>query len=206
MKSSWESTKSQSTYHFDTKTVDRPQDVMQQLRSFTPTPEWDSAIQDIIKQARPTTWATRGYKGEGKDIPPVDLESEEYDLTSNGMPADLHITHLTWAVPPVFKAIADEFELSDTMIRMHVQHPGEMWNLHIDKLGKWCPEDHSKVVRLFMQLTDWQPGQFWEFGNYHWNQWRAGDVVTFDWKNMPHCTANAGYHPRVTMQITGVTV
>ena len=55
-----------------------------------------------------------------------------------------------------------------------------------------------------IQLTDWQPGQFWEFGNYHWNQWTAGDVVTFDWQNMPHSTANAGHHPRVTLQLTGV--
>ena len=46
--------------------------------------------------------------------------------------------------------------------------------------------------------------QFWEYGNFHHNQWRAGDVVTFDWQNIPHSTANAGHHPRVTFQITGV--
>jgi hypothetical protein len=57
---------------------------------------------------------------------------------------------------------------------------------------------------VFVQLTDWQPGQFWEYGNHHWNQWRAGDVSTFDWANMPHSTANAGHHPRVTLQLTGV--
>jgi hypothetical protein len=71
------------------------------------------------------------------------------------------------------------------MERIHVQRPGEVWNLHIDKLQKWCPEDPSSVGRYFVQLTDWQPGQFWEYGNYHWNQWRAGDVSTFDWANMP---------------------
>jgi hypothetical protein len=79
-----------------------------------------------------------------------------------------------------------------------------VWNLHIDKLQKWCPEDPSKIGRYFVQLTDWQPGQFWEYGNYHWNQWRAGDVSTFDWANMPHSTANAGHYPRVTFQLTGV--
>lgn len=204
MKSSWEVSKQKSTYHFDPKRTDTARDVIQKLRSFTPTPEWAPAVQSIIDQAKPATWATRGYKGEGKDIPPEDLASEEYDLTRHGMAADLPITHLTWSVPPVFKAIADEFELSDAMIRMHVQHPGEIWNLHLDKLSKWCPEDPSKVTRIMVQLTDWQPGQFWEFGNYHWNQWRAGDTVSFDWQNMPHCTANAGHYPRVTMQITGV--
>jgi hypothetical protein len=29
-------------------------------------------------------------------------------------------------------------------------------------------------------------------------------VTTFDWANMPHSTANAGHHPRVTFQLTGV--
>jgi hypothetical protein len=90
------------------------------------------------------------------------------------------------------------------MERIHVQQPGEVWNLHIDKLQKWSPEDPTKIGRYFVQLTDWQPGQFWEYGNHHWNQWRAGDVSTFDWANMPHSTANAGHHPRVTFQLTGV--
>jgi hypothetical protein len=31
-----------------------------------------------------------------------------------------------------------------------------------------------------------------------------GDVTTFDWKNVPHCTANAGHVPRATLQITGI--
>jgi hypothetical protein len=57
---------------------------------------------------------------------------------------------------------------------------------------------------LFVQLTDWQPGQFWQYGNYNWSQWRAGSVTTFDWQNVPHSTANAGFHPRVTLQITGI--
>jgi len=89
------------------------------------------------------------------------------------------------------------------MYRIHVQQPGEVWNLHIDKLQKWNPDAWNNVLRVFVQLTDWQPGQFWEYGNYHWNQWRAGDVTTFDWLNTPHSTANAGYHPRVTFQLTG---
>lgn len=204
MMSSWEHTKAQSKYHFDPKRKDIEKDVITRLRSFSPSASWAPALEQVIAAARPATWATRGYKGEGRDIPPADLAAEEYDLTAHGMPADLPITHMTWSVPKVFQDLTDEFELSDKMIRIHVQYPGEMWNLHIDKLEKWCPENPTKVVRLFVQLTDWQPGQFWEFGNYHWNQWRAGDTVAFDWANMPHCTANAGYHPRVTMQITGV--
>jgi hypothetical protein len=59
-------------------------------------------------------------------------------------------------------------------------------------------------MRIFIQLTDWQPGQFWEYGTYHHRGWRAGEVTTFDWQNLPHSTANAGFHPRVTLQLTGI--
>lgn len=204
MKSSWDTTKQKSTYHFDPRRIDTKDSVIQNLGWFAPGPAWAPAVQNIIAHARPATWATRGYKGQGLDVPPADLESEEYDLTSHGMSTDLPISHIAWTVPDVFQKVADTFGLENTMIRMHVQMPGEIWNLHIDKLQKWCPENPSRVRRIFVQLTDWQPGQFWEYGNFHWNQWRAGDVTTFDWANIPHSTANAGYHPRVTMQITGV--
>jgi len=102
------------------------------------------------------------------------------------------------------QAVSDHFGLLDCMNRIHVQMPGELWNLHIDKLQKWCPADPSRIMRIMIQLTDWQPGQFWEYGNYHYNHWRAGDVTTCDWANIPHSTANAGHHPRVTLQITGL--
>jgi hypothetical protein len=85
-----------------------------------------------------------------------------------------------------------------------VQIPGQVWNIHIDKLQKWCPEDPDRIVRIFIQLTDWQQGQFWNYGNYMYSGWSAGDVTTFDWQNVPHATANASYDPRVTLQLTGL--
>ena len=167
-------------------------------------PTWSNDLTDIIDTAKPATWATRGYKGEGIEAPPEDLAREEYDLTSHGMPRDLQITHLNWRLPESLQRISDAFALEDCMNRIHVQRPGEVWNLHLDKLQKWAPEHPETVMRIMIQLTDWQPGQFWEYGNYHYNQWRAGDVTTFDWQNIPHCTANGGFHPRVTLQITGI--
>jgi hypothetical protein len=157
-----------------------------------------------VANSRPATWETRGYKGEGVPPPREDLIAEEYDIERVGADPKMIITHLNWRIPDSLKWITEAFALDDCMERIHVQQPGEVWNLHIDKLQKWSPEDPSKVGRYFVQLTDWQPGQFWEYGNYHWNQWRAGDVSTFDWANMPHSTANAGHHPRVTFQLTGV--
>ena len=145
-----------------------------------------------------------GYKGQGVEVPKPDLAAEEYDLQRVGADPDMIITDLNWRIPPVLQKITELFALDDCMERIHVQQPGQVWNLHIDKLQKWCPEDPDRVLRVFVQLTDWQPGQFWEYGNHHWNQWRAGDVTTFDWQNLPHSTANAGHHPRATFQLTGV--
>jgi len=201
-KSSWDFTRSHSTYHFDPTIKDTQQSAFTHLGHIAPT--WQDDVADIIANSQPATWETRGYKGEGVPPPREDLIAEEYDIERVGADPKMIITHLNWNIPSSLKKISESFGLDDCMERIHVQQPGEVWNLHIDKLQKWCPEDPSRVGRYFVQLTDWQPGQFWEYGNYHWNQWRAGDVSTFDWVNMPHSTANAGHNPRVTFQLTGV--
>jgi hypothetical protein len=202
MKSNWEIAKQRSTYHFKSGRKDNPMDVMTYLGHITPT--WDNDIENIISGAKPATWATRGYKGEGIEAPPEELAQEEYDLVENGMSKDLPITHLNWQLPESLQKISDAFGLDKCMNRIHIQQPGEVWNLHIDKLYKWAPEAPDSIMRVMIQLTDWAPGQFWEYGNYHYNQWRAGDVTTFVWANIPHSTANAGYTPRVTFQLTGI--
>jgi len=202
MISNWEMSRARSTYHFDAKKIDQAQDVVTYLGRIEPT--WLTDLTDIVANARPATWATRGYKGEGIAAPAEDLVAEEYDLTSHGMSPDLPISHLNWRIPESLQRISDEFSLTDCMDRIHVQQPGEVWNLHIDKLQKWDPDHPEMVMRIMIQLTDWQPGQFWTYGNYHYSQWRAGDVTTFDWANIPHATANAGFHPRATFQLTGI--
>jgi len=202
MKSNWETSRARSTYHFKSGIKDNPMDVMTYLGHLTPT--WESDLNSIVANSKPATWATRGYKGEGIEAPPDELAAEEYDLTSNGMSKDMPITHLNWKIPNSLQKLSDSFGLDKCMNRIHVQQPGEVWNLHIDKLYKWAPDDPDSVMRIMIQLTDWQPGQFWEYGNYHHSQWRAGEVTTFDWQNIPHSTANAGYHPRVTFQLTGI--
>jgi hypothetical protein len=201
-KSSWDKLVEKSTYHFDSTKLDRKQDVIIELGHITPN--WDDELAEILADAKPANWETRGFKGEGVFVPKPELEDEEYDLERIGVDPKVIITDLAWKLGPRLQAISDAFGFDDCMNRIHVQRPGQVWHLHIDKLYKWFPEDPDQVMRVFIQLTDWQPGQFWEYGNHHWNQWRAGSVTTFDWKNIPHSTANAGFHPRVTLQITGI--
>lgn len=202
MKSSWEETKKNSKYHFDNFKFDKEVDKVTLLGRLIG--DFKNSAQSAIEAAKPATWETRGYKGEGVPPPREDLEAELYDLEKSGYDKDYIITHMTWKINPQLRQISDLFGLKDCMERIHVQMPGEVWNLHIDKLQKWAPEEPWTVMRIMVHLTDWEPGHFWSYGNYVHTQWKAGDVNTFDWQNLPHSTANAGHNPRVTYQLTGV--
>ena len=59
------------------------------------------------------------------------------------------------------------------------------------------------IRRFAIMLADWQLGQVFQLGNAAWTQWSAGDCITWDWKNIPHSTANMGWHDRPMLQITG---
>ena len=203
MTSSWQRTVATSRYHFDRTRTDPRWDTVTGLGWLDPD-AWRDDIEDIVNDSRQATWATRGYKEPGVAIPAADLESEQNDLARIGADPEMVISNIGWELPRSLRDIAADFALDNGMYRLHVQLPGQVWTRHIDKLDKFCPEDPQKVLRIMIQLTAWQPGQFWEFGNYQYRGWRAGDVTTFDWRNVPHCTANAGHHPRITLQLTGV--
>ena len=200
MTSAWDTTKKRSRYHFDHTRFDPDQDRVVRL-GFIP-PSWDTELASIVENSQAATWRTRG--AAGKSRPEAELAAEDYDLEREGYGADYVITNLNWSIPPVLQAIADRFALDDAMVRIHVQQPGQVWNYHLDKLEKWNPENPDTVLRVQVQLTDWMPGQYWNYGNYQHSMWRAGDVTTFDWQNIPHATANASHGPRVTLQVTGV--
>ena len=200
MMSSWDETKKRSNYHFDPTQFDPAQDRVIVLGHIEPI--WKDEVEKIVAESRAATWRTRG--AAGKSRPESELAAEDYDLEREGYGKDYVITNLNWNIPSVLQTVADYFALQDSMTRIHVQMPGQVWNYHLDKLEKWCPNNPDSVLRVQIQLTDWQPGQFWNYGNYCHSQWRAGNVTTFDWQNIPHATANASHHPRVTLQVTGI--
>ena len=115
-------------------------------------------------------------------------------------------THFLYEIPPVIQQVSDLFALDNCMARIHVQKPGEMWPLHFDALDTiaFNVSDVDQIMRLTINLSDWQPGHFWSVGNYIWQNWRAGDVTVIDHINVPHCTANTSHEARVTLQLTGV--
>jgi hypothetical protein len=202
MISSWDTTKAKSNYHFDNFKNDPQVDKVIKLGRIIA--DYSEDVKHAVETAKPATWETRGYKGEGVLPPREDLIAEEYDLERAGVDPKSIITHMNWKLTPNLKKISELFGLADCMERIHVQMPGEAWTMHIDKLEKWAPNEPWRVMRIMIALNDWEPGHFWSYGNYNHQQWHAGDVTTFDWQNIPHCTANAGHVPRVTFQLTGV--
>jgi len=200
MISSWEQSKKKSKYHFDNFKNDTQVDKVIKLGKITA--DYSEDVKIAVETAKPATWRTRGKVGKSR--PEAELASEDYDLERFGYGKDYQITHLNWNITPNLKKISDLFGLKDCMERIHVQMPGEVWNLHLDKLEKWAPDAPWTVMRVQVALTDWEQGHFWSYGNYNHQQWHAGDVTTFDWQNIPHSTANAGHNPRVTYQLTGI--
>ena len=200
MISSWDESKKKSKYHFDNFKNDSQVDKVIKLGRITA--DYTDDVKQAVANAKPATWRTRGKVG--KTRPEEELSREDYDLEKFGYGKDYQITHLNWQITPNLKKITELFALDDCMERIHVQKPGEVWNLHLDKLEKWAPDAPWTVMRVQVALTDWEQGHFWSYGNYKHQQWRAGDVTTFDWQNIPHSTANAGHNPRVTFQLTGI--
>jgi hypothetical protein len=202
MKSNWEITRQRSKYHFNTNSWDSKWDSVEQVGKLQNN--WAGVLEQTVAVAVPVTWRTRGKNNDSLKRQEIEYDQEEYDLENQGYGKNYIISDLTYDLDPIFKNIVDKFNLEKCMARIHIQRPGQIWNLHLDKLEKWMPDDPTQVVRYFIQLTDWQQGHFWSFGNYTWWGWKAGDVVTFDWLNVPHSTANAGHTARATLQITGV--
>jgi len=179
MNSSWDQSKQKSKYHFDNFKNDSQVDKVIRLGKITA--DYSEDVKHAIETAKPATWRTRG--AVAKTRPEAELASEDYDLERFGYGKDYQITHLNWEITPNLKKITELFALDDCMERIHVQMPGEVWNLHLDKLEKWAPDAPWTVMRVQVALTDWEQG---------------------DWQNLPHSTANAGHNPRVTFQLTGV--
>lgn len=202
MKSNWELLKQRSQYHFDNAKLDPRWDTVIKVGHIEPN--WQAELATVLESAHPVTWRTRGRVNDPLQRKSEEYDQEDYDLEQQGYGRDHVVTDLEYAVPESLQAVANQFALDQCMTRVHVQRPGQVWNLHLDKLEKWMPGDPSQVVRYFIQLTDWQPGHFWSYGNFVYQGWQAGDVTTFDWINVPHATANAGHTARATLQITGL--
>jgi hypothetical protein len=116
----------------------------------------------------------------------------------------------------VFYRMADALGIIVHQMRVHVQLLGQVTPFHIDQQMRYArphwrdiwkaagaDKDPLKLRRVLIALNDWDYGHVWQFGNTYYHQYDAGECIVYDWCNMPHGTANFGYTPRFTLQITG---
>ena len=207
--SSWDWTVEKSKYHFDYTRRDAPGEWFQPLGKFSG--DWQDDLTSYMQSgSKPITWRTRKesphyLNKDGTYEQSTMLEQEELDLEKAGFGKDLVLTDVVEKeeLTPVFQRMYEYFGLENPWVRLHLQHPGQMFNLHIDKLYDRSPGDPSQVARLVVNLTDWEPGQFYAYGTHNMSHWKAGDVHIFDWANIPHATANCSRVIRPTMIMTG---
>lgn len=106
--------------------------------------------------------------------------------------------------------IIDALGLEQSHTTLHIQKPGQQMILHMDagsgkRYNNIPAEDRpKKIMRLFVFLEDWKPGQIILAGNTHLTRWKKGEVFWFDWYNIPHGTANFGFHDRPLLCVTGI--
>lgn len=85
--------------------------------------------------------------------------------------------------------------------RLHVQMPGHVFPLHIDRARhhdnnkKLALNAKPSNLRFLIFVDDQQPGQMFQMDLAHLN-WKQGDVYTWNPRDTMHASANAGYWPR----------
>tara|TARA_Y100001970_G_scaffold294003_1_gene445696 strand:- start:9600 stop:10376 length:777 start_codon:yes stop_codon:yes gene_type:complete len=216
--SAWEFSKKTSRYHFRTDVIDPRWDCVQGIGRFVG--DWTQELEQAEASATPVNLATRryGYTAEYKSDPTKGYKSstvghatvkentgEHKDMEKAGGDKDRTIFRTEHDLSPTFQRMVDMIGLDKIESRLHVQMPTECFTGHVDRFHWNYPdEDPYNMMRIQVMLKDWQQGHFFQFGNFPYQQWRAGDISTFEWRHVPHYTANCGLTPRVTLFITGV--
>ena len=145
------------------------------------------------------SWARRVAS---EDDPEYKNSMENFLKSINWDPEKKHFDRLNLMHLPLAPKILSALGLTDGEIWLHLQQTGQSLNMHLDHLSA-PDEDPAAIRRFFVMLDDWHAGQVIIFGNGVFAHWRAGDVVSFDWQNMPHGSANFSWSPRPMLQITG---
>lgn len=210
--SRWDYTKKQSSWHFDLKKPAEPG-----LDSFTYVCNFRADYTDAIKQCMPrgkeSSWSTRNNIMLQDEL--YSASAEEADLIRAGAdPKAAIFDRSTGEDIPLFQRISEYIGMEDNQLKFHNQRTGQMLHTHIDNFAGREERQNSFIVtdfdknpviirRFAIMLADWQLGQVFQLGNASWTQWSAGDCITWEWRNIPHSTANMGWWDRPMLQITG---
>ncbi len=198
-----------SQWHFDTRRTPEQnlKDSYIQVCKFNS--DWTQEIQDCQPNSMPWGWAdsenldiSNSYQYEGFIL------TKQMTRDLKNVAADKSVDRAIADSVPKFINMSKILGLKDCTIRYHNQRPGQMLHTHVDYL--YGPEatrieKNPDLVRRFaIMLSDWELGQVFMLGNSCWTQWSAGDCITWNWRDIPHSTANTGFADRHMVQITGL--
>ena len=102
------------------------------------------------------------------------------------------------------KKIQDLFVLKNCTETIETLASGQLIQLTLDDFEEINSEAPWRVVKIIVHLTDWEQGQFCNYGNYMHYQWKAGDTYSYDWQNIPYSMANASQYDMLTYQLVGI--
>jgi hypothetical protein len=206
--SSYEYAKTFSNYHFDKWQTDLEGQWFHRLGRFIG--DWSEILPNILEQSQQLTWdqsTSQNLRPGFKDGASPMQQQEKYDRQQHGL-EDVDQTNLvlenTLKNYPIIEKMVDFWSLEKVTYRIHVQWPGQAFGMHIDKLWHRNPSDPSRIIRIVVNLADYEPGQVMCYGNAVLTGWHAGDIHMFDTLNVPHGTMNLSVHPRPNLVITGL--
>ena len=168
----------------------------------------DQSIKTIRKEVAKTTNAEFNM-----DV----MTAQEHDKLRAGYDVNKAMYHVKKVeAGSVWEKIGQQFGLDNALIRFHIQFPGDVTIWHTDifaphhellpkglNLNEQTVGHDLGIRRIIIALEDWDWGQCFMFGAQTWSQWQAGDVIF--WKfGTPHCAANMGFTPRISMSVTGL--
>lgn len=196
-----------SNYHFDKFREETSGEWYHKLGRYVG--DFSADVGKIIEKSKELEWdqvTKQGLRNFPGGISPMDRQ-EENDRIRHGVKNSEHTNvvleeYLNQLY--TIKTMIDYWELENATYRAHVQLPGQTFAPHIDKLWHRCPSDPGRIVRMIINLADWEMGQYIIFGNSVYSQWHAGDVTIFDHHNLPHATINISSKPRPNIVLTGL--
>lgn len=182
--------------------------------------DWDEELTRLIQRSGggvPLNFLSKMEGGEA----PYTATLDRNDLTSSGLSENT--VFLNRIIPPlinranaptIYKMVDWFGFVGKVIVKIHIQHPGQVFPYHFDDLTTsrnnsgdkhLMEDDPARWARIEVQLKDWDWGHMWCVGNTYWKQWKAGEIMFHPWHNIPHGTANCGSTPRICLQITGET-
>lgn len=119
----------------------------------------------------------------------------------------IDVDETKFKIPSYIKDTIDSLQIKNAAAALMIQYPGQMLPWHCDLYLSYRDKSNLKlsenITRYLVALSEWDWGHYFLCGNSVWHQWKAGDIITWDYL-MYHCSSNSGRKPKITMSITGI--